>query len=144
MIGGEGGLNTFGRRVHTRIFAQQSSYVGQNDQKVRFDQISNEGPEGVVVAKTNFVGSNRIVFVNDRNNGHIHERFQSRAGIQVALTICKVVMGQKNHGRAATMLLKRLFIGLHQTDLPNRSCGLQAVYFIWATGPAKSLAPLSD
>ena len=53
-------------------------------------------------------------------------------------------MGQKNHSGAATMLLKRLFIRLHQTDLPDSSCGLKPVYFIRATGPAESFAPLSD
>ena len=53
-------------------------------------------------------------------------------------------MGQKDHSRAATVLFKRLFIGLHQTDLPNRSCGLQPVYFIRTTGPAKSFATLRD
>ncbi len=60
-------------RVAAWIAVIKSTLVGQDDQRVRFDQIADHGAQRVVIAQSYFICDHGIVFVDDRNHTQLQE-----------------------------------------------------------------------
>ena len=65
-----------------------------------FDQVGDQGAQGVVVAELDFVGDHRVVFVDDRYDAQFEQGGEGRAGVEVALAVGQVVVGEEDLRRA--------------------------------------------
>ena len=71
-------------------------------------------------------------------------RAQGRAGVQIALAVGQIGMGEQHLCRMQTMLAETTFVGLHQPHLSDGGGGLQFVYGAGALFPAQALHALGD
>ena len=81
--------------------------VGQDDQRIGFDQVGDQGAQGVVVAKFDLVGNDRIVLVDDRDDAEFKQGGERRSGIQVALAVGEIVVGEQQLGGVQAVLVNR-------------------------------------
>src|SRR5690242_9750559 len=49
----------------TWVLVKQPQLVGKDNQTISFDQVGNQRPKRIVVAKTTLIGHHRVVFVDD-------------------------------------------------------------------------------
>src|SRR3546814_21011121 len=77
-----------------------SDLVGQDDQRVGFDQVGDQGSQRVVVAKTDFVGDDGVVLVDDRYHAQVQQRVEGGTGVQVPAPVGEVFMGEQNLRRS--------------------------------------------
>ena len=118
-------VDQLGIGIFAGVFVEQAELVGEDDQSVGFDQVGHQRAQGVVVAKTDFVGDNGVVFVNDGHHAEIEQRSQGATGIEVALAIRKVIVGQQDLCGVQIMSFELGFPGLHQPHLTNGGCSLK-------------------
>jgi hypothetical protein len=57
-----------GGGILARVGGEQAFLIGENDQAVGFDEVGHQRAEGVVVTELDFVGDDRVVFVDDRDD----------------------------------------------------------------------------
>ena len=70
--------------------------IGKDNEYVRFYQIGNQCRQSVIVAKTDFLGGHRIVFVNDGNCTQAKQGAHRRARVQITRSVRQVVMRQQD------------------------------------------------
>ena len=92
---GLGHADKTGVTVADGVFVVQSSAVGQNNQHLRRSQIGGEGSQNIVVAQTNFVGSNGIVFIEHRHDTHRQQSVDRGAHIQITGAVVEVLVRQQ-------------------------------------------------
>ena len=132
-------MHETGIRVFARIGRVQTLLVGQNDERIGFHQIGDQRAQRVVVAKLDLVIDDSIVFIDNGHDAQLQQGQQGRAGVQVALTVGQVGMGQQ-HLRAADAVFAQLgFIHLHQAHLADGSGCLQFMDGLGACVPAQAL-----
>ena len=83
-----------GGRIFARIGGVQAFLIGQDHQRIGFDQIGDQGAQGVVVTELDFVGDHRVVLVDDRQDLVLQQRHQGGAGIQIAFAVGQIGMGE--------------------------------------------------
>src|SRR3546814_10737635 len=81
---------------------------------------SDLGSQRVVVAKTDFVGDDGVVLVDDRYHAQVQQRVEGGTGVQVPAPVGEVFMGEQNLRRSYAMGGKRGFVCLDQPHLPDR------------------------
>ena len=128
-----------GVRVLARVGGVETGLVGQDDQRVGFDQVGDQGAEGVVVAELDFVGDDSVVLVDDRHDAEFKEGGQRRAGVQVALAIGQVVVGEQDLGGVQAVLVEGSLVGFDQSGLPDGGGSLLFVDRLRAAAPAQTL-----
>ena len=132
-------VNKAGIGVFARVGGEQAFLVGQNHQRVGFDQIGNQGAQRVVVAKLDLVVDHGVVLVDHRHHAEFEQGQQRGAGVQVALAVSQVSV-REQHLRAAQAALAQLgFVHLRQAHLAHGGGGLQFVNRMGARGPAQAL-----
>ena len=70
-----------------RIGGVQAALVGQDHQRIAFDQVGDQGAKRIVVPEADFIGDHSVIFVDDRNDAEGKERHDGRFCIQVALPV---------------------------------------------------------
>jgi hypothetical protein len=55
-------------RVLARVRIVEAGLVGEDHERVGFDQVGDQGAEGVVVAELDLVGHHGVVLVDHRNH----------------------------------------------------------------------------
>ena len=126
-------------RILARIGGVQSLLVGQDDQTVSLDQIGNQGTQGIVVAKLDFVGDDGVVFIDDRHHPESKQGFQRGARVEVTLAVRKVVVRQEHLCCLQAMADKGALVDLRQLHLADRGTGLEFVHGFRAFAPAQPL-----
>ena len=91
-IAGTSFLNQLRHWILTRIGRVQAFLVGHDHQRIGFDQVGDQGRQGIVIAKFNFIRHYRVILINDRDNIQSQQRAQRGARIQITLTIGKIFM----------------------------------------------------
>src|SRR5450830_507208 len=138
---GAGFVDQFGMGVVARVGVEHTVAVGEDHQQVGFHQVGHQGSQGVVVAETDFVGDHRVVLVDHRDRLELHQRAQRTAGVEVALAVGQVVVGQQDLRRVKAVLGEAGFPGLHQAHLADGGSSLQFVHRAGARGPAEAAHP---
>ena len=130
-------VDQLGIGIFAGVFVEQAELVGEDDQSVGFDQVGHQRAQGVVVAKADFVGDDGVVFVNDGHHAEIEQRSQGAAGIEVALAIRQVIVGQQDLCGVQIMSFELGFPGLHQPHLTNGGCSLKFMQLLRANCPTQ-------
>src|SRR5574343_1019006 len=143
-VAGGGFGDQGGVRVLARVGGVEADLVGQNDQRVGFDQVGNQGAQRVVVAELDFVGDHRVVFVDDRHDAEFEQGGQRRAGVQVALAVGQVVVGEQDLGGVQAVLVEGGLVGFDQSGLPDGGGGLLFMNGFRAAAPAQALDAAGD
>ncbi len=86
--------------------------------------MGDQGRKIVIIPEFDFVHSNGIVFVDNRDDSPLQKGDQGVTGIQVPLAIGQVFTGQEYLGHQQLMGVEGLFISIHQTSLPDGRHGL--------------------
>jgi hypothetical protein len=133
-----------GCRVLARIAAKEPLLVGQQHQHVGLNQVGDERTERVVVPEPDFVGRDRVVFVDDRNHTETEQREQRRARVEITAPVREIFMRQENLRGVQVEARERGFISLHQSHLTDRGRGLQLVHALRPLLPSQPLHALDD
>ena len=137
-------MDKLGVGVLARVGGVQALLVGEDDQRVGFNQIGDERAQGVVVAKADFAGGHRVVFVDDRHHIQLEQGDQRRAGVQIAGAVGQVFVGEQHLGGFQAFGAKGGFIRLHQPHLADGGGGLQFVHRLGSGRPAQPLQPFGN
>jgi endonuclease-3 len=86
---------------------EQAALVGQDDQRIGFDQVGHQRAQGVVVAELDLVGDDGVVLVDDRDHAQAQQGGQRRARVQVAFAVGQVGVRQQ-HLRGAQWCARKL------------------------------------
>ncbi|CFO00414.1 Uncharacterised protein [Bordetella pertussis] len=124
-------------RVAARVGFVQAALVGQDDERIGFDQVGDQGAQGVVVAEADFVGDDGVVFVDDGHYAQAQQGEQGRARIQVAVPVGQVFVGEQDLRGAQAELGEGGFVSLAQAHLAHGGGGLQFVHGRRALAPAQ-------
>jgi hypothetical protein len=138
-VAGTGFMNKRSRGIPARVSGVQPLLIGQDDQRIRFNQVRHQGAQGVVVPELDFVVDNGVVLVDDRQHPQFQKRQQGRARIQVALAIRQVGVGQQNLGTSHPVFTQLGFVHLRQAHLTH---GRRSLQFMDFTGPRVPTEPL--
>ena len=133
-----------GAGVFARVGAEQAFLVGQDDQRIGFHQIGHQGTQGVVIAKFDFIVHHRVILVDDRQHAMRQQGVQGRAGVQVALSVGQIGVGQQDLRAAQAVFAQLGFVHVHQTHLAHGSGSLQLMHFMRAGGPAQAFHAFGD
>mmetsp|Transcript_41772 Transcript_41772/g.107855 ORF Transcript_41772/g.107855 Transcript_41772/m.107855 type:complete len:274 (-) Transcript_41772:435-1256(-) len=131
-------------RMLPRILVKQAQLVGQDNQAVRLNQIGNQRPKGVVVAKPNLIGNNGIVFIDDWHYTKVQQGAQCASAVQISLTVRQIIMGQQNLRSMDVVPLELGFPRLHQPHLTNSCSGLKLMKLLGPNRPAQTTHPFRD
>ncbi|MNV22697.1 hypothetical protein D3C71_1136840 [compost metagenome] len=131
-------VNQLGIRIVARIGVEHAIAIRQDHQQVCLDKVRHQRRQGVVVAETDFVGDHGVILVDDRNDFELDQCAQGTAGVQVALAVGQVVVGQENLRRVPAMLGKARLPGLHQPHLADCGGSLKFVHRTGSRGPAQT------
>ena len=143
-IAGRGFGNQRCSGVLARVSGIKAGLIGQDNQRIGFDQVGDQCAQGIVVAELDLVGDNGIVFVDDRHDTELKQRHQGRAGVQVTLAIGQIVVGEQNLCSVQAVPGKCAFIHLHQPHLADGCCCLQLMDRFRAFAPAQTLHAAGD
>ena len=116
-VGGVQERQQGGLRVLPGVTGVKAFGVGEEDQKVCFHQVGDEGRQVVVVPELQLVGGHRVVFVDDGDHPPLQQRKQGIFGVDETLPGRQVITGQKYLGDFYIMGRKGFFIGLHEGAL---------------------------
>src|SRR5574343_94584 len=137
-VAGGGYGDQGGVRVLARVGGVEADLVGQDDQRVGFDQVGDQSAQRVVVAELDFVGDHRVVFVDDRHDAEFEQGSQCRAGVQVALAVGQVVVGEQNLGGVQAVLVEGGLVGFDQASLADGGSSLLFMNGFRAAAPAQA------
>src|SRR5579883_655271 len=87
----------------------------------------------VIIPIANFRGRNGIILVNHRNRAELEQRSDGVARVEIAPPFLRVAGGHQNLSRAQAAVSKYGLIGVSESDLAYRGCGLR---FFKAKRPA--------
>jgi hypothetical protein len=73
-IAGLAALDELRARGAARIGVVQPGLVGEQDQRVGFDEVGDQRAQGVVVAEPDLVGDHRVVLVDHRDHAEPEQR----------------------------------------------------------------------
>ena len=122
----------------------QAPLIGQDDQRVSVHQVGHQRAQGVVIAELDLVIDDGVVLVDDRDDLELQQGQQGGAGIEVALAVGQVRVGQE-HLRAGHAVAAQLrLVHLHQAHLADGSSSLQLVQLFGACRPTQALHALGD
>ena len=132
------------RRIAPRVRRVEARLVGEEHEDVGLDEIGDERAQRVVVAEADLVGRDRVVLVDDRNDGEREQREERRARVEIAAAVGEVVVRQQDLRRVQAELRERRFVGLHESHLADGRRRLQLVHRRRPRGPAEPLHALGD
>ena len=128
-----------GSGVFTGICGVQTFLVGQDDQHIGFNQVGHQGAQGVVVAKLDLIVDDRVVFIDHGQYAVLQQSEQSRAGVEVTLSVGQIGMREQDLGTAHAVFAQLGFVHLRQTHLAHGRSSLQGRHFARAGAPAQAL-----
>ncbi len=131
-------VDQLGIGIVARIGVEHPVAIGKDHQQVGLDQVGHQCRQGVVVAEADLVGDHRVVLVDHRDHAQLDQGPQGAAGVQVALAVGEVVMGQQHLGGLQAMQGEAGLPGLHQPHLPHRGGGLEFVHRARSGHPAQA------
>src|SRR5574343_430187 len=143
-VAGGGFGDQRGVRVLARVGSVEADLVSQDDQRIGFDQVGNQGAQRVVVAKLDLIGDHRVVFVDDRHDTEFEQGGQRRAGVQVALAVGQVVVGEQDLLGVQAVLVEGGLVGFDQSGLADGGGGLLFMNGFRAAAPAQALYAAGD
>ena len=138
-VAGPGFLDQFGVRMASRILGVQTRLVGQDDQRVGFDQVGHECRQRIVVAEPDLVGGDRVVLVDHRDDTQVEQGSQGRARVEVAFAVRQVFMRQQDLRGMQVVLAETGFVGFDQAHLADGGGRLQFVERVRPALPAQPL-----
>ncbi len=97
----------------------QAVGVREDHQQIGLQQIGDQRRQGVVVSEADLFGSDGVVLVDDGDDAELEQAREGRPGVEVALTVCQIVVGQKDHGGVTTVHGEGALICLDETHLAH-------------------------
>ena len=83
-----------GRDIINRVCCTESIHIGEHDVHIRSDHIGDQGTQGVVITKTQFLDGNSVVFIDNRHNPELEQCQDSIADIKIPVSVGKISMGE--------------------------------------------------
>ena len=111
--------------------------IRENHKGIGFNEVCDKGAQRVVVAHLDFIGDDRVIFVDDRHAPQTQDFNQGIPGIEVALAVRKISVCKQNLRCFDAVPGKARLIGLHQPHLAHGRRGLQFKKALGAGLPAK-------
>src|SRR5262249_39223218 len=112
---------------------QKSVDTGQDNQKARPAQNRNLSRQAVIIAESQFINGDRIIFVDDRYDVPESKKpLQCIPRILVACAAIEVVVGKQELSDVQTMPGKERRVKLHQPRLADRGARLYRGEILWA------------
>ena len=105
------------RRILARISRIEPRLISQDDQAIRLDQIRDQRAQSVVVAQTDLVRGDGIVFIDDGHGAQFEQGTQGGPCVQVARTVGQIFVCQQHLCGMQTVCAKNRLVGLHHTCL---------------------------
>ena len=102
----------------------QTIDISEDDKHIRTDHVGYQGPQSVVIGKTQLFSGDRIVFIDDGHNTELKQGEDGVAYIEIATPVGEVCMGEQNLSHLLVKISEGLLIGLHQQPLPGGGQGL--------------------
>ena len=102
----------------------QAIDVGQQDQTIGTGHFADARSQAIVIAVTDFLGRDRIVFIDNRNYTERKQGLQRTAGIQVATPVFRVIRCQQYLRDLNVMAVEQVLVGVGQKNLAGRGRGL--------------------
>ena len=130
--------------VLARVRIVQAALVGQDDQRVGFDQVGDQRAQRIVVAQPDLVGDDGVVLVDDGHHAQAQQREQRAAGVQVAVAVGQVFVGEQDLRGAQAVFREGGLIRLAQAHLAHGGGGLQLVHHRRTLAPAQSRHAFRD
>lgn len=125
----DGGIKAFDCGNSARMgFAEifdEAVHSRQNDQRVGWQQAGDERGKFVVVAEFQFGKGDGIVFINDRDDAVAQQRDKGVTGVEVAVVVFEIVMGEEDLSDGKARAGKKFFVKGHQPRLADCGAGLQ-------------------
>ena len=111
--------------------------IRENHKGIGFNEVCDKGTQRVVVAHLDFIGDDRVIFVDDRHAPQTQDFNQGIPGIEVALAVRKISVRKQNLRCFDAVPGKARLIGLHQPHLAHGRRGLQFKKALGTGLPAK-------
>ena len=108
----------------SRVAVIERIHVGEQHQRVRGDQRSDDRRQSVIITKPHLRGGNRVVFVDDRHRTHLTQPLECALRVAGALTRTGIGLGQQHLASRPAVARKRGAPHLSQVNLADRGCGL--------------------
>ena len=106
-------LDQLGPRLR-RIAVEQAINLSENDQLVRLQHLGNFRGEAVIVANPDFLGRDRVIFVDDRHDIRIQQPVDGIFGVQEALAILEVAQRHQHLRDFKTIFVGNLLVAIEQ------------------------------
>ena len=124
-------MNQLGVGTLPWVTIHQPILIGEDQQRIGINEISDQSRQGVVVAQPNFIGHHRIVLVHDWQHLHAKERAESTAGIQIAIPGAHVSVAEQDLCSRHAVGAEAFLIGPHQCRLPDCRRRLREMDLMW-------------
>ena len=106
------------------ILRIQSVNIGHQDQKICADECCHDRRKPVIITELDFVGGNRIVFVDDRHCSQSQKLLKGILGIDPGILIRHGILCQKHLRRNVVVLRKEPLVHHHEAGLSYRRVSL--------------------
>ena len=113
-------------RVHPRVGSVEAVCVREDDQKVGFDGLGDDGAEGVVVSDLDLFDGDGVVLVDDGQCLHVEKTVDGIAEILITNFVLDVVPGDEDLRDDMVKIAEQLVIDVHEFALSDSSRGLFA------------------
>ena len=110
----------FGAGAVGRIGGIEAINVGEDHAGVGADHLGDPRGEAVIVAKANFFGSDRVVFVDHRDDTQLQQRLDGGTSIEITPAVFGVLGGEQNLRHLHVVAGQRVLPGMGQPHLPGR------------------------
>ncbi len=120
MVDGHDLLDQRGIRFDLRVTGEQAGGVGEQHQEVGAEQVRDQGGQPVVVAETNLVVGDGVVFVDDRDDTKAEKDRQGLAGVQVLVAMDEVEGSQQHLTTDQAVGGQSPVVVIDQMGLPHR------------------------
>ena len=115
--------------MQTGIAVVESVDVGQDHQLLCAAEDGDDGGEHIVVTEQpvlrfNLCVADGIVFVYDGDDAHFQQRVEGIGQIFLLFFLLDILCVQKDLSHSLVIIPEKFIIQVHQTALPDSSCGL--------------------
>jgi len=107
------------------VFVEHAFDVGQEHQQIGAHERYDHGRELIVVTEADFVGRDRVVFVDDRHCARVEQRAQRFARVVQAFAIGEIGVGEQDLRGGEPDFAEGFVVAAHQHALAGGGRGLE-------------------
>lgn len=123
--------------VGLAVMGDDALDAGEDNEEVGRQEGGDERGEAVVIAELEFFERDDVVFVDDGDDAAVEEGEEGVAGVEVAVVIGEVGVGEEDLGDGEAELLEEVAVEGHEAGLADGGAGLELVELGGAAGEAE-------